>query len=501
MSSGAALFDYDLDGDLDLYLGQGGPLGAGAGGVEPGDGDRLYRNDPGDGGSTGWQLVDVSSRSGALGQGYSMGVAVGDPNDDGALDLYVSAFGANSFLKNRGDGTFEDITIESGTGDRRWTVPATFFDADGDGDEDLFAGNYAAFRIAAHEPCRNAHGAPDYCHPSAYDSEPNRLFLHRSNLRFDDRSEASGIGIAPFSSLGAVARDFDGDGRDDLYVANDQQPNRLWISAEDGTFRDEAALLGVAVNRDGQPEASMGIAVGDPDGDGDSDLFVSHLRGESNTLYRNEGGGLFTDATVEAGLSAPSRRFTGFGTGFLDFDRDGQADLFVGNGAVQVLGELAAAGDPFPLHQTNQLFRNVGGRFLEVSGFAGPPGQGSGVTRAVAIGDIDNDGRSDIVVHENNGPARLYLGQGGGGSIGFRVVHRGSESAWIGSRVLVEAGGLSVWGESRRDGSYAAASDPRVLIGVGAAVTATVTLWVGERRIIWRDAPVGRYSVWSLGPK
>ncbi|HEX2164473.1 MAG TPA: VCBS repeat-containing protein, partial [Thermoanaerobaculia bacterium] len=448
LGAGAALFDYDGDGDLDAYLVQGEMLGPGAtldDALHPPRSpltDRLYRNDStrGPDGRARLAFTDVSEESGvaALGGGYGMGVATGDYDDDGDVDLYVTNFGPNRLLENRGDGTFADATREAGVGDDRWSVPAAFFDYDGDGRLDLYVGNYVAFDFARLPVCRDLTGAQDYCGPKVFPSEPDRLFRNRGDGTFEDVTRAAGMTSGFGPALGAVTADFDGDHDLDLYVANDAKPNNLWLNQGDGTFRDEALFAGAALDEMGRAQGSMGVDAGDYDGDGDLDLFMTHLSQETNTLYRNDGRGLFVDWSSEAGLATPGLAGTAFGTAWFDYDNDGWLDLFVANGAVTKILSLVRQGDPFPFHQQNQLFRNLGGeaeggegegiRFAEVTADAGPALALSEVSRAAAFGDVDDDGDVDVLVTNNDGPVRLLVNQ------------VGSRRPWLGARLLAAGG-------------------------------------------------------------
>ena len=294
-----------------------------------------------------------------------------------------------------------------------------------------------------------------------------------------------------------VAADLDGDGWVDLYVANDAGPNNLWINRGDGTFEDRALLAGAAVNGDGKAEASMGVDAADYDRDGDFDLFLTHLVVETNTLYRNLGGGLFEDASAASGLGPPSRVHTAFGTRFFDYDGDGWLDLLTVNGAVQNVAPLIAQGDPFPFHETNQLFRNLGGdggggsgraaangpvRFAEVTAAAGPAFALSESSRGAAFGDIDDDGDVDVIVTNNDGPVRLLVNQVGnrGAWVGLRLVTGAPPRDALGARVALRlAAGAARWARVATDGSYASASDPRLLFALppGDEVTAVEVHW------------------------
>jgi hypothetical protein len=466
MGAGGALFDYDNDGDLDVYLVQGGPLDPA--GSEDGSGDRLFRNDLHDGRAA---FTDVTVDSGIIGLGYGMGVATGDYDNDGWIDLYVTNFGPNRLLRNRGDGTFEDVTEQTGTDDPRWSVPAAFVDFDRDGRLDLFVGNYVEFRFAVNRVCRSASGQSDYCSPTIYSALPDRLFRNRGDGTFEDVTGAAGLRRAHGNALGVIPIDADLDGWLDLFVANDGTPNQLWMNRAGAAFDDEALLRGCAINMEGRSEASMGVDAADFDGDGDEDLFMTHLRHETNTLYLNRGDGWFDDHSLVSDLGAPSRRFTGFGTGWFDYDLDGRLDLLVVNGAVQALEDLLRAEDPYPLHQRDQLFRNLGeGRFEQTSESAGEYFEISEVGRGAAFGDVDNDGDVDVLITSNNGPVRLLINVAPrtGQWVGLRLVGSPGPRDMLGARVgLVRVGHEPVYRRVRTAGSYASARDPRVLFALG----------------------------------
>ena len=518
--SGGALFDYDNDGDLDLYLVQGkilGPESAMEQAVFPPSGplplrDRLFRNDlavDSDGRPLP-RLVDVTSTSGLDGVEYGMGAAVGDFDSDGWPDLYVTNLGPNRLWRNNGDGTFADVTESSGTGERRWSAPASFFDFDNDGWLDLFVGNYLAFTMAQNQSCIGETGLRDYCGPQSYKPEPDRLLRNRGDGTFEDVTTSAGIAAEFGPALGATATDLDGDGWTDLYVANDQAPNQLWLNRGDGTFVDEALLSGSAVNRDGQMEASMGVDAADFDGDGDEDLFLAHLSRESNTLYVNDGRGLFNDRSLESGLGNPSWRGTAFGAAGLDYDNDGWLDLFTANGSVYIQFELDRDNDPYPLHQTNQLYRGLGGgAFEDVSATAGAEFERSEVSRGAMFGDIDNDGDTDVVVNNNSGPARLLINNTGSLAnwLGLRLVGGEPPHYRLGVRVAVEPGSSRppLWRRSRVDGSFASARDPRLIVGLGTEIGArrAEVHWPGGRVEAWNDLGSGSYLtlIQGAGPR
>ena len=521
MGPGGAMFDYDNDGDLDLYLVQGRMLGPGmtlsdAIFPPPDSGpltDRLYRNDlrKNRTGSRRLHFTDMTEESGIQSPGYGMGVAAGDFDNDGWTDLYVTNFGPNQMFRNNGDGTFTDVTGATGTNDPRWSVSAAFVDYDRDGWLDLYVGNYVDFSFSNHKRCfsfteAGGGSALEYCDPSQYQPLPESLFRNRGDGTFEDVSHKAGIARESNGALGVSTADFNGDGWIDVYVANDKRPNHLWINQKDGSFRNQALLAGCAVSGEGFSESSMGVDAGDFDNDGDEDLFMTHMSlNEKNTLYVNRGEVSFEDASYLSGLALPSIPFTGFGTAFFDFDNDGLLDILAVNGHVKRVEALARAKDPYPLHQTNQLFRNLGkGQFQEVTQAAGAVFELSEVSRGAAFGDIDNDGDTDVLVLNNSGRARLLTNQAGSGNhwIGLRLVGRPQGRDMLGARVAVLLSqGRTVWRRVRSDGSYASANDPRVLVGLDQAsrVEGVRVYWPDGRAEEWKELPINTYSVLVQG--
>jgi enediyne biosynthesis protein E4 len=501
MGAGGALFDYDNDGDLDLLAVQGGALRGGARPATAAPGSRLYRNDGGRAGR-GVRFTDVTERSGLVATGYGMAAATGDYDNDGWVDLYLTYLGTNRMFRNLGDGTFADVTARAGTGVSQWSASATFFDYDRDGWLDLFVTNYVRFSVDMKRACFSAGSARDYCTPSVYDPLPDSLFRNNRDGTFSDVSASAGLSRSPARGLGVLASDVDGDGWTDLYVANDGDPNQLWLNDRgSGRFKDEALLAGVAVNRMGQVQGSMGIDAGDVDGDGDEDLFVTNLDNEGNAFYRNLGKALYEERTVEAGLFA--RGFTGFGARWIDYDNDGWLDLVVVNGAVRHMSRQVQAGDPYPLKQRNQIFHNDRGRrFVDVTQTAGPAFASPRVGRGVATGDLDNDGDVDLVIFNNSGAAQVLLNQSSGRHwIGIRVLDGRHKRDALQTRVELVRRAGALWRRVQADGSYASSSDPRVVFGLaadGAPQTVRVH-WAGGTAETFAGLRADRYWILEAG--
>jgi len=517
MGSGVALFDMDNDGDLDAYFIQGQMLDSGipfGQAISPPSSvmatplsDRLYRNDLeiDAAGTRILRFTDVTEGSGLDVRSYGMGVAAGDVDNDGWVDVYRTGFGANQLFHNNGDGTFTDVSVRSGTDDTLWGVSAAFADINRDGWLDLYVGNYVDYDLEHELTCFTRTGARDYCAPKSYPAAPDRLYRNRGDGTFEDVTISAGIGQQRAPALGVLAIDLTGDGWTDFYVGNDGEPNQLWVNQQDGTFENQALLAGLAVDAGGDAEASMGVDAGDFDADGDDDLFMTHVSAETNTLYTNAGDGFFEDRSAMTGLGAPSLSYTGFGTAWADFDNDGWLDLFVANGDVQVIERLLRVDDPFPLHQRNQLFRNLGeGRFDDLSDVAGEALEFSEVSRGAAFGDVDNDGDVDVLVSNNSGPARLLINEVGHQNhwVGLRLVGGPGARDMLGARVGVfRSDGPVLWRRVRSDGSYASANDPRVVVGLGATDTVTRVRvhWPSGYREQWADIAVNRWMTLSEG--
>jgi hypothetical protein len=507
MGSGVALFDYDNDGDLDIFLVQGAMLGP----VDVSKAlfhpqlplrGRLYRNDSvrNTDGTCTLKFVDITEESGIRAEGYGMGVTAADFNNDGWVDLYITNFGHNQMWRNNGDGTFTDVTAESGTDVPGWSICASFVDYDRDGWLDLFVANYIDFRFTNLTKCFAPSGMVDYCSPLEYSPLPNRLFRNRRDGTFEDVTIRSGIGNEYYGAMGAVCADFDGDGWPDIFVSDDYRPNQLWINQHDGTFRNDALIAGCALDRNGNAQSSMGVDAGDLLGHGFEDLVVPTIAGQHADLYSNDGKGSFDDMSYQSGIALATRRYTGFSAGMLDYDNDGWLDLFIVNGAVRIIEEQARKGSLYPYAESNLLLHNNGkGRFEDASSNAGSAFSRLEVGRGAAFGDIDNDGGIDVVVLNNSGPARLLMNNVGHRKpwIGFRMVGDKYHRDMLGTRVAVfRRDARTLWRRVHTDGSYCSSSDPRVLFGLGDApeITKVQAHWVSGRVEEWTGLPLGKYT-------
>ena len=491
---GAAFFDYDGDGRLDAFLVNGTTLAGFPKGQEPTF--HLYRN-RGDG-----TFEDVTRKAGlAVASGWGQGVCAGDVDNDGDTDLYVTAYGQNRFFRNRGDGTFEDATQAAGLGSRatRWGTGCAMLDYDRDGRLDIFAANYIDLDLAsAPTPdsglCRYK-GVKVACGPPGLSGGKNVLYRNKGDGTFVDVSVASGITKAAGTyGLGAITLDFDDDGWTDVYVANDSNPSTLYRNKHDGTFEDVGVRSGCAFSQDGKPQAGMGLAVGDYDHNGFQDVFKTNFAGDTATLYANTGDGLCEDRTFAGGLGL-NTRWLGWGTGFLDLDNDGWLDLFLVNG--HVYPEVAQIPTEAAYAQRKVVYRNRGdGRFLDVTERLGAPLTTPRPGRGAAFGDFDDDGDLDVLVNNVNDTPDLYRLDSTRGAhwAAFRLTGRASNRSAIGARVKVTAGGVTRVDEVRGGGSYLSQNDLRPHFGLGAAlrVDRVEVRWPNGLLEEWTDLPADR---------
>ena len=465
MGSGGLIFDYDGDGWPDVFLVNGGSfadprLGASAQ-------HRLYRNDQ-DG-----TFTDTTGQAGLRVSGYGMGACAADFDNDGWADLYVTSVGTNTLYRNLGNGSFADITEHARVGYESWSTSCAFGDIDNDGDVDLFVTNYADFAADNNRYCGDNEGLRYYCHPNVFNALPDVLYRNNGDGTFSDRSAESGVSAARGYGLGVVFGDYDDDGWVDIYVANDSTFNFLFHNKRTGVFEELALLAGVAVGSDGRPQAGMGADWGDIDGDGLPDLFVTNLDRETHSLYRNLATELFADVTFESGVGVATLPYVGFGAVFIDYDNDADLDLAVANGGI--FDNPERFRDTTTYEQSNLLLQNDNaGTFEDVSALSGPGFALEKVSRALAAGDLDNDGDLDLLV-TNNGSAPDLLRNDrnhSNNALLIRVVGSQSNRDGIGARLKLFIGDDVLLREVRAGSSYLAQSDLRVHYGLGTSLLA-----------------------------
>ena len=478
IGGGGAVLDYDKDGDMDLYIVQGGSLGS-----YTGQGNSLYRND-------GSLFTDVTEESGTGDIGYGMGVSTGDFNNDGFVDLYITNVGANVLLKNNGDGTFDDVTETAGVGDDGWGASTAFADFDQDGYLDLYVINYLVWSYGLELTCYNEKGLQDYCSPTNY-MAPARDTLYRNNGdgTFTDVSEPAGLGSRFGTGLGVLCQDYSGDGLIDVFVANDGMPDQLWLNKGDFTFVDVAPLRGCALDDEGIAKAGMGVTTDDFDFDGDFDIIVCNLTGESDSLYRNDGE-FFTDVTAKHGIRTSTRHATRFGLGLVDFDNDGFLDLFEANGRVQQIGSPYGE-DPFA--EPNHLLKGSSSGWHVVQDEAVHE---IATSRGAVFADFNNDSKMDIYVINRDAPSQLLLNvHDDTNHVAQLTVLNKYGAPALGAIVRCQVGEKQITKSVQTAYSYLTANDPRVHIGLGKEnqLKNVVIEWVGGTSTDFGDLEAGQY--------
>jgi enediyne biosynthesis protein E4 len=480
MGSGAVFFDADADGWVDLFLVDGGSIADAA--VMAKAQHRLFRNQR-DG-----TFLDVTaqSRIGARirAADYGMGACAGDVDNDGRVDLYVTSYGTNTLYHNDGDGVFSDVTRAAGVGLGRWSTSCAFLDVDRDGDLDLWVANYLDAARTNNRFCGDAvRRIRVYCHPLNYKGLASVLYRNNGSGVFTDVSAAANVAPYVGNGLGVAVGDYDDDGLPDVFVANDAVPNFLFHNEGGGRFAEVGLAAGVAVARDGKPRAGMGTEFADYNGDGRLDLVVTNHEFETHSLFRNDGGGVFTDSTVDSGLGVATLPFVGFGVAFFDFDNSGTLDLGIVNGHVIDNTAVFRAGSTHA--QRKLLFRNPNGRRLqEIGSAAGAGFARAGVGRTLITGDVDNDGDLDLLVTNNGAaPELLRNGTSGGAAIVLRLAGAAGNRDALGARVSVTAGGRTQVREVKSGSSYLGQNDVRVHVGLGSAtaVDRIEIRWPGGR--------------------
>jgi hypothetical protein len=472
MGPGIAFLDYDGDGHLDIYA-VNGQYTADTTAVPATN--VLYRNN-GDG-----TFADVTQKAGVGDTGYGVGITAADYDNDGDLDMYVTNYGPNVLYRNNGDGTFADVTREAGVGDGQWGVGCAFLDYDGYGLLDLYVANYVDFSLDAPLKTMTPYMAPGgriqkgvtaYPHPDNFLGVPDVLYHNNGDGTFTDVTRKAGVfNLDEGKGMGMACGDYDNDGDVDIYVGNDRTPNFLYRNNGGGTFTDMALMAGVGYNEDGKTESSMGVDFGDYDNDGLLDLIVPNFQGETCTLYHNEGNGFFLDVSASSGIGAATRPYVGWGAGFLDYDNDGDLDLFIAAGHVLDNVKLFDANTSYP--QRNFLFQNNGPRggytFTDVSARAGSGLAVKKPSRGAAFGDYDRDGDVDILVVNCNDSITLLRNDGDhrGHWLGVKTIGTRSNRDGIGARIRVTAGDLVQIREIKSGGSLYCQSDLRAHFGLG----------------------------------
>ena len=467
MTGGVAVFDYNNDGLLDIFFTNGAEIPS----LKKSDSsfyNRLFRNN-GDG-----TFTDVTEKAGLAGVGYSMGVAAGDYDNDGFVDLYVTGFNRNQLFHNNGDGTFTDVTEKTGVSGivpgqgKPWSVAAGWIDYNNDGLLDLFVVNYLDYSISAAHSCQTDN-IVDYCSPNEYRGTPNILYQNKGDGTFTDVSQRSHISQYVGKGMGVAFADYDDDGFTDIFVSNDSFPNFLLHNNGDGTFTDVALLAGVAYNENGKTVAGMGADFRDIDNDGRPDIFHAAMFGDTFPLYRNLGNGQFEDVTEKTGVAAMTTRLTAWGTGIFDFDNDGNKEIFTAGSAI-LDNSMEVNHKPYPL--PNGLYRNLGNMvFKDVSAQVGASFSVPAAHRGAAFGDLNNDGRIDIVVTVLNGEPQLLMNRSPNHNhwIILKLVGVADNRDGLGTKVKITAASGVQYNEATTAVGYNSSSDKRVYFGLGSA--------------------------------
>lgn len=487
VTGGVAILDFNNDGFLDVFCVNGGSIDSAN--ASPSSSHGLFRN------LGGFKFENVTARSGLdAQQGYGMGCASGDFDGDGLVDLYVTQLEGGRLFRNHGEGRFSDVTTAAGINDSGWGTSAAFCDLDQDGDLDLVVVHYIHWSPAVEMTCHSQAGRPDYCSPMNYKAPAmDILFENLGNGRFTNITSRARLDQAYGNGLGVACADFSGDGKPDIFVANDGMPNQLWINQGGLQFVDEAALRGCAVSAMGMPRAGMGVAAIDLMQRGALDLFVTHLVGEGNGLFINSNG-YFVDHLSERSVNVTSRLWTGFGVGFSDFNNDGLLDAYVANGRVKLGSRDLDPRDPYA--EPNSLLKGLGrGEFEAVAPVGGTDPVLIATSRGLAIADLDNDGGVDVLVINRDGPLHLLRNTypSRGNWVGFRVLNRRGGDA-LNARVMLSAGGNQYYREVMPNQSYCSSHDPRAHFGLGTEtkIDSLTIRWPSGQTEIFPAVPLGQ---------
>ncbi len=482
-SAGVGWWDYDGDGELDLFF-TNGPTDVET--PESGTGNALYRGRPGG------TFAETTAQAGLGLKGWNMGCSMADYDNDGDADLYVTRWGPNALYRNEGKSRFTEVAARAGVADPGWGIGCGFGDYDNDGDLDLYVANYVDFEL--HGPpfydqwCTHT-GIPAACGPKGFKAQPDVLYRNEGSGKFADVTQAAGIAQPAYYGMGVVWGDVDLDGDLDLYVANDGQPNNLFRNEGGGRFTDVAPLSGTAFSGDGRAQAGMGVALGDYDNDGQYDLLVTNFAQDYDTLYRNEGTGFFADVSGLTGIAGPSRPYLSWGTFFFDWDQDGWQDIFIANG--HLMPAIDRAGIGISYRQRNQLFRNTGkGRFADVSLEAGPGMAPERVARGAAYADYDHDGDLDVVVANLDDRPALLRNDGGAKGHWLQLRLRGTQSNrdGIGARLSLHSASGRQYRQVCGGSSFQAQHDLRVHFGLGSDTI------VEELEVYWPSGTVQTFK-------
>ncbi len=485
MGGGIGVLDYNNDGFMDIYCVQGG------GAINEGTNqhlNQLFRN-RGDG-----SFEEVTDSAQVGGRSYGMGCAIGDYDSDGDPDIYITNLGPNVLYRNNGDGTFTDVSVESGTADSAWGVSASFAHLNEDEYLDLVIANYVKWSVTDIITCQSRRGLPDYCSPMDYpEAYADTLFLNNGDGTFSDATESSGMAELSGNGLGVMCSDFDGDGLQDICIANDGMPNRLWINQGQGRFIDEALARGCAVNHLGMTEASMGIVCVDFDRNGFPDLFMTHLEGESNTLYLNENG-YFEDSMDPNGPGFPSLPYTGFGAVMADFNHDRRLDLYVANGRVKLGKRILNSKDPYA--EPDLLLEGLSqGGFREKLSVSGSLKERSRSGRGMAYADFDNDGDLDLVIINRDAPLYylMNIAKKSGDWVILEMIDRNGSTA-VGAKIVIKSDSGLLGKEVNPTGSYGSSNDPRlhVTLSSGSRIQEISVTWPDGKSEIINGLETGR---------
>jgi len=484
VTAGLALFDYDNDGDIDVYFVNGAPLPGAEAKTPPKD--ALYRND-GE-----WKFTDVTDEAGVAETGYGLGVAIGDCDNDGDQDIFVNNYGPDVLYRNNGDGTFTDITQKAGlSGDNRFAAGTSFLDADKDGDLDLYVANYLQFSYDLYGP-RYMRGVPVYRDPRQYAACPDVLYRNNGDGTFTDISKESGIGDHAGWGMGMVCADYDNDGDTDIFIANDESPNFLFRNDGTGKFEEMGLLAGIAYDMHGDEHGSMGVDCGDFDNDGWLDFFVTSYQSQLATLYKNMGDGTFQDVTLSTGAGAASFSKVTWGTTIADFDNDGDRDLFIACGHLQ--DNIEKYSDSSTYHQQNIFLLNTGdGKFVDVSDKSGDGLLVKLSSRGAAFDDLDNDGDIDVVILNSREKPTVLRNDTSNQNHWIQIVLRGVKTNrdGVGARVKVVSGDLTQIDEVHSGRGYQSHYGTRLHFGLGKRdkVDRIEVQWIGGGSDVLRDVP------------